>query len=202
MIGRINGTIVEKRLDQVLVDVNGLAYEVEIPLTTYDVLGEVDDRVSLRTHFIVREDAQILYGFGSERERELFRSLIKVNGVGPRVALGIQSSMDPESFVRCVRESDVKALVTLPGIGKKTAERLIIDMRDRLPDWELEDAQPAEVNVENQDALADAESALIGLGYRPQEAALALAQVKDPAAEVGGLIRQALKWMSDQKGAR
>lgn len=190
MIGRITGVILEKRLDQVLVDVGGLAYEVEIPLTTFERLGESADRVILHTHLVVREDAQQLFGFYTEKERDLFRSLIKVNGVGPRMALTIQSSVDSDTFVRCIRDNDVKTLVALPGIGKKKAERLIIEMQDRLPDWQLEEElKPA--YIANQDIVSDAESALIGMGYKPQEAAMALAGLDDTSVEE--LIRVALK---------
>ncbi len=190
MIGRITGVILEKRLDQVLVDVGGLAYEVEIPLTTFERLGESADRVILHTHLVVREDAQQLFGFYTEKERDLFRSLIKVNGVGPRMALTIQSSVDSDTFVRCIRDNDVKTLVALPGIGKKKAERLIIEMQDRLPDWQLEEElKPA--HIANQDIVSDAESALIGMGYKPQEAAMALADLDDTSVEE--LIRVALK---------
>ncbi len=192
MIGRITGLIVDKHLDQLLIDVGGLAYEVEIPKTTYDRVGAPDDQVVLYTHLVVREDAHLLYGFATTRERDLFRALIKVNGVGPRLALSIQSSMDSDSFVRCVREDNVKALTALPGIGKKTAERLIIEMRDRLDGWEL-DPSPQLAPAANQSGFADAESALIGLGYKPQEAALALARIDDPDADVPSLIRQALR---------
>ena len=190
MIGRIKGVLLEKRIGQLLVDVGGLAFEVEIPLTTYKQLGDAMEVVVLQTHFVVREDAQTLYGFYTEKERELFRALIKVNGVGPKLALSIQSSIDPESFVRSVRDNEVSALVALPGIGKKTAERLIIDMRDRLPDWELPVSEmPAD--TQRKDSLADAESALIGLGYRPQEATIALAGLDEENVE--DLIRLALK---------
>jgi Holliday junction DNA helicase RuvA len=192
MIGRITGLIADKHLDQLLVDVGGLAYEVEIPMTTFERVGEPDDQVVLYTHLVVREDAHLLYGFATTRERDLFRALIKVNGVGPRLALSIQSSMDSDSFVRCVREDDVKALTALPGIGKKTAERLIIEMRDRLDRWEL-DPLPQPAPAANQSGFADAESALIGLGYKPQEAALALSRIEDPDADVPSLIRQALR---------
>ena len=190
MIGRIKGVLLEKRIDQLLVDVGGLAYEVEIPLTTYEQLGDAMDVVVLQTHFVVREDVQTLYGFFTEKERDLFRALIKVNGVGPKLALSIQSSIDSESFVRFVRDNEVSALVALPGIGKKTAERLIIDMRDRLPDWSVTMIEmPA--GTHNKDALADAESALIGLGYKPQEATIALAGLDEENVE--DLIRLALK---------
>ncbi|MDA1299867.1 MAG: Holliday junction branch migration protein RuvA [Proteobacteria bacterium] len=195
MIGRITGSIVEKRLDQLLIDVAGLAYEVEIPMTTYEKVGVPDDQVLLYTHLVVREDAHLLYGFATKGERELFRALIKVNGVGPRVALSIQSSMDSDSFVRCIREDNVKALTALPGIGKKTAERLIIEMRDRLDHWELDQA-PQSAPVTQPSTLADAESALVGLGYKPAEAALALSRIDDPDADVPNLIRQALRKLS------
>ena len=199
MIGRITGIIADKRLDQVLVDVGGVGYEIDIPLTTYEHLGELMDRVVLHTHFVVRAEAQLLYGFYTEKERELFRTLIKVNGVGPRMALSIQSSVDAESFVRCVRDNDVKALVALPGVGKKTAERLIIEMRDRLPEWELPEVLgPA--RRETQDVWADAESALISLGYKPQEATLALAGLDE--ANVEDLIMRALKRLSGTHGLK
>ena len=190
MIGRIKGVLLQKRIDQLLVDVGGLAFEVEIPLTTYEQLGDAMEVVVLQTHFVVREDAQTLYGFYTEKERELFRALIKVNGVGPKLALSIQSSIDPESFVRSVRDNEVSTLVALPGIGKKTAERLIIDMRDRLPDWELP-VREKPTDTHNKNSLADAESALIGLGYRPQEATMALAGLDEENLE--DLIRLALK---------
>ena len=190
MIGRIKGVLLQKRIDQLLVDVGGLAFEVEIPLTTYEQLGDAREVVVLQTHFVVREDAQTLYGFYTEKERELFRALIKVNGVGPKLALSIQSSIDPESFVRSVRDNEVSTLVALPGIGKKTAERLIIDMRDRLPDWEVP-VRETPTDTQNKNSLVDAESALIGLGYRPQEATMALAGLDEENVE--DLIRLALK---------
>ena len=156
---------------------------------------EQDSRVVLHTHLVVRDDAHLLYGFFSERERELFRALIKVNGVGPRLALAIQSSVDSDSFVRCVRDNDIKALVALPGIGKKTAERLIVEMRDRLPDWNLADSIAAESSASQ--AVTDAEAALLGMGYRPVQVTSALAQLDDPDADAGALIRLALRRLSD-----
>ena len=196
MIGRISGIILEKNPDQVLVDVGGVAYEIGIPLTTYERLGAIEESVVLHTHFVVREDAQSLFGFATERERELFRILIRVSGVGPRLAMTIQSGTGSETFVRWVRDNDVKALVAIPGIGRKTAERLILEVRDRLPDWELSDREVPESSM-NQDNLADAEAALIGLGYRPQEASLALSLVDDTTLEVADLVRQALRKLSD-----
>ena len=190
MISRIKGVLLEKRIDQALVDVNGIGYEVEISLPTSERLGDLEEWVTLYTHLIIREDAHTLYGFHTEKERELFRCLIKVNGVGPKLAVSIQSSIDSDSLIRSVRDNDLKVLVSLPGIGKKTAEKLIIDMRDRLKDWESQDSL-RRTNVTNNDAIADAESALIGLGYKPQEAAIALAGIDEKNVEL--LIRLALR---------
>ncbi len=190
MIGRVQGKILEKNSHQVVVDVQGLGYEVEIPLTTFFHLGENGSEVMLYTHLVVREDAHLLFGFSTVSERELFRELIKVNGVGPKLAVAILSGVDVKAFSRCIQNNDVKALTALPGVGKKTAERLIIEMRDRLPalaDGFLPSAQRA------PDVVADAEAALIGLGYKPQEAARALAQIEDQDVSVERLIRQALK---------
>lgn len=190
MIGRVQGKILEKNSHQVVVDVQGLGYEVEIPLTTFFHLGESGSEVMLYTHLVVREDAHLLFGFSTVSERELFRALIKVNGVGPKLAVAILSGVDVKAFSRCIQNNDVKALTALPGVGKKTAERLIIEMRDRLPalaDGFLPSAQRA------PDVVADAEAALIGLGYKPQEAARALAQIEDQDVSVERLIRQALK---------
>ena len=190
MIGRVQGKILEKNSHQVVVDVQGLGYEVEIPLTTFFHLGENGSEVMLYTHLVVREDAHLLFGFSTVSERELFRALIKVNGVGPKLAVAILSGVDVKAFSRCIQNNDVKALTSLPGVGKKTAERLIIEMRDRLPalaDGFLPSAQRAPAVV------ADAEAALIGLGYKPQEAARALAQIEDQDVSVERLIRQALK---------
>ena len=190
MIGRVQGKILEKNSHQVVVDVQGLGYEVEIPLTTFFHLGENGSEVMLYTHLVVREDAHLLFGFSTVSERELFRALIKVNGVGPKLAVAILSGVDVKAFSRCIQNNDVKALTSLPGVGKKTAERLIIEMRDRLPalaDGFLPSAQRA------PDLVADAEAALIGLGYKPQEAARALAQIEDQDVSVERLIRQALK---------
>ena len=190
MISRIKGVLLEKRIDQALVDVNGIGYEVEISLPTSERLGDLEEWVTLYTHLIIREDAHTLYGFHTEKERELFRCLIKVNGVGPKLAVSIQSSIDSDSLIRSVRDNDLKVLVSLPGIGKKTAEKLMIDMRDRLKDWESQDSLQR-TNATHNDVIADAESALIGLGYKPQEAAIALAGIDEKNVEL--LIRLALR---------
>ena len=191
MIGRLVGDIVEKDLQQLLLDVNGVAYEVEIPLSTYYQLEEVSGPVSIYTHLVVRDDAHLLYGFTTKGERGMFRSLIKVNGVGPKMALAILSGLDTESFAAAVLNDDVKTLTGLPGVGKKTAERLIIEMRDKVKAMGVSVAgSQGQLAV---DATGDAESALVGLGYKPQDAALAISKIEDPGGDVETLIRQALK---------
>lgn len=200
MIGRIHGKLIDKQAPELLIDVNGVGYEIQAPMTTIYRLPEVGASVTLYTHFVVREDAQLLFGFFDRDERSLFRSLLKVNGVGPKMALAILSGIEMQQFVRCVADADVTSLTRIPGVGKKTAERLLVEMRDRLKEWQHLPAvsgMPAmkPVSVENQN-IADAESALIALGYKPQEAARAVNAVAD---EHGGsseaLIRAALKRM-------
>lgn len=193
MIGRVQGNILEKSPHQVVVDVQGLGYEIEIPLTTYFLLGDTGSRVTLFTHQVVREDAHLLFGFYTATERELFRALIKVNSVGPKLAVTILSGVDAAAFSRCIQNNDVKTLTSLPGVGKKTAERLIIELRDRLP---VLAPGAQQVLPQVADFLADAETALIGLGYKPQDAARVLGQLEDQDASVENLIRQALKALS------
>jgi holliday junction DNA helicase RuvA len=192
MIGRITGQILEKSLGFVLVDVSGVAYEIEIPHSTFDQLQETDHTVTLHTHLVVREDAQLLYGFYTPRERELFRSLIKVNKVGPKVAIAILSSVETDAFVRCIREKDVKTLNAIPGVGKVMAERLIVEMSNKLDQWETE-VPVAPGRYVSRDVLADVESALVGLGFKPAEASRAIAQLEDPGDDVELLIKQALR---------
>jgi len=198
MIGRIRGILLEKQAPELLVDVNGVGYEIQAPMTTIYKLPALGEAVELSTHLIVREDAHLLYGFASSQERALFRALIKVNGVGPKLALTILSGMDVEDFVRCVRDNDAAGLVRLPGVGKKTAERLLVEMRDRLRDWHVDGLAVAEgaaqLPARANDHLLDAESALIALGYKPQEAARMIAAVnKESVATSEELIRLALK---------
>lgn len=197
MIGRIRGTLVVKQPPDILVEVGGVGYELQVPMTTLFQLPEVGAEVSLVTHFVVREDAQLLYGFVDENDRILFRQLIKVSGVGPKLALTILSGMDANSFARCVQRNDIAALVALPGVGKKTAERLLVEMRDKLQDWlaragdEDVAATAAEPVV---DIVADAEGALIALGYKPSEASRMVSAVNDDdAVDSEALIRRALK---------
>ena len=191
MIGRLTGVLIESAPGQLLLDVGGVGYEVEISLTTYAQVLEREGPVTVHTHLVVRDDAHLLYGFASAGEREMFRTLIKVNGVGPRMALGILSGLDSASFARAVTGNDVKALTALPGVGKKTAERLIIEMRDKVGSFDMSGTD--NLSKITNSVIEDAESALIGLGYRPQEAARAVSLVSDPAEDVESLIRQALK---------
>ena len=192
MIGRIRGLLIEKTPGHALVECAGLGYEIDIPYTTFFHLPDTGQEVTLHTHFAVREDAQSLFGFASRLDRDLFRLLIKVNGVGPK------------QFIRCVETRDVNALVKLPGVGKKTAERLLIDMADRIGQLEGQfvpgepvAAKPGEPALEPSapDPGEEAEAALIALGYKPQEAAKAISKVAEPGMNSEALIRLALKNM-------
>ncbi len=201
MIGQLRGKLISKTPPEVIVDVAGLGYEVQVPMSTMYELPEVGSDILLHTHFVVRDDAQLLYGFHDLQSKSMFRSLIKVNGVGPKMALGILSSMQADEFVRTVRLNDVSAMVKMPGIGKKTAERLIIEMRDRLDEWgESSTALPrSESQLEMSSINRDAETALIGLGYKPVQAARAIALVlknNPTVADSQELIRLALKSMA------
>ena len=193
MIGQITGIIVNKLAPDVLVDVQGVGYEVLVSLGTFFDLPEIGAGVTLHTHFVVRDDAQLLFGFSSLQERILFRTLIKVNGVGPKMALGILSGMTAGEFAHAIRNDDVATLVRLPGVGKKTAERLIVEMKDRMPKAE---SLPLGSLSPLQGHLSDAESALVQLGFKPQDASRALAAVDAADKSVEDLIRDALKQLS------
>ncbi|GAB5415048.1 MAG: Holliday junction branch migration protein RuvA [Congregibacter sp.] len=197
MIGRISGILLSKQPPEILVDVGGVGYELQVPMTTLFQLPAVGQAVVLVTHHAVREDAQTLYGFVGERDRELFRHLIKVNGVGPKLALTILSGMDGEAFARAVSAGDLSALTALPGVGKKTAERLLVEMRDRLAKW-LEElgttSSEPQVTKPATDKLSDAEAALVSLGYKPTEAARMVSAVDSEAVtDSEELIRLALR---------
>ncbi len=200
MIGRLTGKVIEKIPPMLVIDVQGVGYEVEVPMNTFYSLPDLQETMTLFTHMIVREDAQFLCGFILDEERRLFRTLIKVNGVGAKLALAILSSISAQEFARCVNENDTKALMQLPGIGKKTAERLIIEVRDKLKGW-LPASPPtqghAQQSVAQQDETAGATSALIALGYKPQEASMMVQQALSDSGEggitSGELIRAALK---------
>lgn len=200
MIGRLRGEIVYKRPPQLLLDVNGVGYELEAPMSTFYGLPEKGSATTLFTHLLVREDAHILYAFASEGEREMFRALLKVNGVGAKMALAILSGMNAAEFRRCVMMNDAAALTRLPGIGKKTAERLIVEMRDRVE--KAVDAGAglppvaggaAPVAALPADAVEEAVQALIALGYKPQEASRMVGRVEHADRRCEDIIRDALK---------
>ncbi|MEX2131148.1 MAG: Holliday junction branch migration protein RuvA [Pseudohongiellaceae bacterium] len=200
VIGRIRGTLLEKHLTEVLVEVNGIAYEIQVPMSTLYRLPEPGQSLQLHTHFVVREDAQLLYGFADIKEKDLFRALIKVNGVGPRIALAILSGMAVDDFVVTVNNNDVATLVKMPGVGRKTAERLIIEMRDRLKDWSGSATVYSGLNTGTgaESRSREAEAALQTLGYKPQEASRAVNRVLrefPDAKDSESIIRLALKRM-------
>jgi len=188
MIGSLRGTILAKRPPMLLVEVAGVGYELEAPLSTFLALPAVGAQVLIHTHLVVRDDAHLLYGFAGEDERRLFRMLLKVNGVGPKLALAVLSGSTVEAFARCIAEGDAAQLTRLPGIGRKTAERLIVEMRDRLA------IEAAETAPGPAGAAAEATSALIALGYRPAEAGRMVREVASgEPATAEDLIRRALQ---------
>lgn len=196
MIGFLRGKLIQKTPPQLVLDVQGVGYEVEAPMTTFYDLPALGQEVKLHTHLVVREDAHILFGFASETERMLFRTLIKVSGVGPKLALTILSGQSVAEFYRCVDDNDVKALVRLPGVGQKTAERLIIEMRGRLPalnDSALEAGRnqtPATLgNSPKQEAI----TALCALGYKPPDAARMVQGIAVEDKSCEDIIRLALR---------
>jgi len=197
MIGQLQGILLEKQAPQLLLLVEGVGYEIDAPMSTFYRLPELGQKTILHTHLVVREDAQQLFGFYTREERLLFRHLLKVNGVGPRLALTILSSMEPDEFVRCVHNEESAKLVRIPGIGTKTAERLIIEMRDKVKDWSLSSsALPSNAlasKPSRNQVLQDAISALVALGYKPQEASRAVAKIDDAKLSSEDLIRRALQ---------
>lgn len=201
MIGRLRGNILEKQPPLVLLEANGVGYEVHMPMTCFYELPELGEEAIVFTHFVVREDAQLLYGFNDKHERALFRELIKVNGVGPKLALAILSGMSAQQFVSAVERGEITALIKLPGVGRKTAERLVVEMKDRFKGLNgdlfnssselslpARAAQAAEV-----DAEAEAASALVALGYKPQDASRMVSKIAKPGAGSETLIRNALR---------
>jgi Holliday junction DNA helicase RuvA len=196
MIGRLQGTVIDKQAPDLLLDVQGVGYEVLVSLSTFFAVPGVGQSVTLHTHFVVRDDAQLLFGFSELSERTLFRHLIKVNGVGPKMALAILSGMSASEFALCVHNNDVATLVKLPGVGKKTAERLVIEMRDRVGDIEASAAGTSPATSQQPDIAEEAESALIALGYKPQDAAKMVNRaVSEEITSAEQLIRAALKSM-------
>jgi Holliday junction DNA helicase RuvA len=199
MIGQLRGTILEKQAPHILLDVGGVGYEIDAPMTTFYELPVTGDEVVLYTHLAIREDAHKLYGFVSKSDRSLFRSLIKVSGVGAKLALALLSGMAANEFVNTIKNKDVDSLVKIPGVGKKTAERLVVEMGDRLKDWQgavvstEANAINASASESADNSTQDAISALISLGYKPQQASMMVLKVDASAASSEDIIRQALK---------
>ena len=201
MIGRLRGYILEKQPPLVLLEANGVGYEVHMPMTCFYELPELGQEAIVFTQFVVREDAQLLYGFNDKQERALFRELIKVNGVGPKLALAILSGMSAQQFVSAVEREEITSLIKLPGVGKKTAERLVVEMKDRfkglngdLFNSSSEITLPATAaKAAELDAEAEAASALVALGYKPQEASRMVSEIAKPGADCETLIRDALR---------
>lgn len=194
MIGRLRGTVIEKRPPLLVLDVHGVGYEVEAPSSTFDQVPELGKEMLLYTHLVVREDAQLLYGFAKESDRAIFRQLLKVTGIGAKIAIGILSGISADGFVRCVQDRDALALTRLPGVGKKTAERLIVELRDRLSEFEF--ALPMTVSTPRSNApdpVSDAVSALIALGYKPNEASRWVGGVDVAGLRSDEIIRRALQ---------
>jgi holliday junction DNA helicase RuvA len=197
MIGRLRGILLEKNPPRLLLDVNGIAYEIEAPMFTFYRQPPIGQETVLHTHLVVREDAHLLYGFAQEQERTLFRHLIKVSAIGPKLALAILSGIEPHDFVELIMRNDSTSLIKIPGIGKKTAERLIIEMRDRLADWKLSkpmtgvDSSSQSTGVITDEAI----NALIALGYKPNEARQAINLIAKDHSSSEELIRHALRNM-------
>ncbi len=192
MIGRISGILLEKNPPQVVVDVNGVGYEIDVPMSTFYNLPKLQEKVALFTHLVVREDAQLLYGFGTEAERATFRQLLKVSGVGPKVGLAVLSGMSVNDLAEAVTMQESGRLTKVPGIGKKTAERLLLELKDRLK-VDVRIAVGGEAPAPS--SAADILNALISLGYNEKEALFAIKQLPRDASVSDG-IRQALKLLS------
>ncbi|RYU71244.1 Holliday junction branch migration protein RuvA [Aliivibrio finisterrensis] len=206
MIGRLRGNLLEKQPPELLIEVSGIGYEVQMPMSCFYELPEIGTEAIIYIHYVVREDAQLLYGFNTKKERALFREVIKANGVGPKLGLAILSGMTASQFVQSVEREDISTLVKLPGVGKKTAERLVVEMKDRLKGWgagdlftPATDAAPMD-NASNlisspQSAQDEAVSALISLGYKPVQASKIVSQIAKPDMTSEALIRESLKSM-------
>jgi Holliday junction DNA helicase RuvA len=195
MIGFLRGKLVQKTPPQLLLDVHGVGYEVDAPMSTFYELPAIGEEVKLHTHLVVREDAHILFGFASEAERQLFRSLIKINGVGPKLALTILSGQSVADFYRCVADNDVKGLVRLPGVGQKTAERLLVEMRGKQPELtdisavSLANSATLKLNTPKQESV----TALCALGYKSQDALRMVQNIDTQDKSCEEIIRLALR---------
>lgn len=194
MIGRLTGKLVEKNPPSLVLDVQGVGYEVDAPMSTHYALPGLNESIALFTHMVVREDAQLLYGFSTRTERVLFRALLKVNGVGAKVALSILSGMNSDEFLSCVTNKDVAALTRVPGIGKKTAERLLVELQDKVGTLDIGGLSTGSLPKTNDEsARSQAEDALAALGYKPAEAAKLLGKHANADDTVEQMIRAALR---------
>ena len=193
MITHLTGKLLLKKAPLLVMDVHGVGYEIFAPMSTFYQLPDIGRDITLLTHFVVREDAHLLFGFLSEQERKLFRALIKVNGVGPKIALTILSGIETDHFVQCVKTQDTGHLVNIPGIGKKTAERLIIEMKDALSQWETRNVVVQTNVVDANQAIQDAIAALTALGYKANDAKIAVDRIHHPDHNSEQLIRFALQ---------
>lgn len=191
MIGRLTGVIAVKEPPALMLDVNGVGYEIEAPLSTFYDLPAVGERVTLHMHLVVREDAHLLFGFVRDTDRRLFRSLLKVNGIGPRVALAILSGLNHNELVQALAKEDIARLTRVPGVGRKTAERLVVEMRDRVELLGAGDSAP--FSGVAADPVSEAIGALVALGYRAPEAGRAVDAIKESGLATEELIRRALR---------
>ena len=197
MIGYLHGRLVYKHPPNLLVDVNGVGYELEAPMSAIYDLPDEGETVSLFVHMLVREDAQLLFGFSELGQREIFRILLKVNGVGPKVGLAILSTLSTGELLQCIRNRNHAMLTRVPGIGKKTAERMILEMQDRLKLFQIDDA-PELLDDDGTSDYRDAVSALIALGFKAIEAENAVAAVREKSGSRDELIKNALAWVSEK----
>lgn len=199
MIGRLSGVLARKEPPALLVDVNGVAYELEAPMSTFYDLPSTGEKVTLYTHLVVREDAHLLYGFSRESQRQLFRNLLKVNGVGPRVALAVLSGLSEQELYQSLAGEDIARLTKVPGIGRKTAERLIVELRDKADAMLTSSGASARPTNIPADPVQEAVSALIALGYKPTEASRAVSAVPCEGLTSENIIRAALKGLAGIK---
>ncbi len=194
MIGRLTGSLLEKNPPSLLIDVQGVGYEVDAPMSTFYTLPTVGETVALFTHLVVREDAQLLYGFSTSTERVLFRALLKVNGVGAKVALAILSGLSTDEFLSCIATKDIAALIRVPGIGKKTAERLLVELQDKVESLGIGTVPAGSTAPRNDEPVrSQAEEALAALGYKPAEAVKLLDKSAADGQSVEQMIRAALR---------
>lgn len=196
MIGTLRGLLLQKTPPHLLLEVNGVGYELQAPMTTFYELDDDQKPITLYTHLVIREDAHQLYGFIHQKDRDLFRTLIKINGVGPKLGLAILSGIELQSFIQAVQHQDISVLIKIPGVGKKTAERLVIECRDVLSKWQpLNHHTALPLSNDSTSSIQDAIDALTTLGYKPQEAKRSIEKIYKEGHSVEILIRHALQQM-------